>query len=1561
MQKYFKEIFLKFLILVLTLSGFNYVPVRAEDNMDEGDFHAEEIDLEKYGIESLKDKAKKHKFLDVFEGDPRDNISVVVELEDDPTIDTQIKSGQSAFRSVVNLEAITKKLEAKQTKLAQTIKAIDEDSHVKESFTYLSNSMVMDLKAEKFDEVKELPGVKRIFVEREYYIPEPQMSSSNDIVNAPYTWDELGYKGEGMNVAVLDTGLDTDHPAFNVEPSTDDSSFTKEEFTSFVNENKEAFNAKFEDGGELFNNLKVPFTYDYAEEKISVKPNQDNHSDVNHGTHVAGTVGGNDGNEFKGVAPEAQLMIFKVFNDQGTGATDSVIMSALEDAVVLGVDAINMSLGSDAGFTSEADDFTDDLYKRVNGAGILLSASAGNAHSNAVNNTYGLDLTLATDPDHGIIGSPSTYNGPLAIASSENTHMPVNYIEVGENIYTYVSTDNSITTIEGKHDFVFVPGLGEESDFEEVEVENKVAFIERGEISFEDKMLNAEKYKAKAAIIYGTDDTSVNMDVGASTIPSAYITKTAAESIKESEETSLEISAEEIIIENPSANLPSDFSSIGTTNTLNIKPELTAPGGQIYSALPTQGSSNYGLMSGTSMAAPHVAGGTALLKQYIKDQHEDLDSDEILALMDNLLMSTANIIELEEEEYISVREQGAGVMDIKNAINSNAYLSVENKNNGDGTSRPKLELDDNSSGNFTLEFKVTNFGDEVEEFDIDTIVTVPGIGDADFSGDIGVKSFMLDENYVLDAEVSGPETVTVEPNKTEVIEMKLAVSQEAINELSKVFENGFYVEGFVKLTNKIDSHVDLSIPYLGFVGDWEAARIFDYANDNDVEAEEIQTIHPHVLATTIQTDPEDEGTLLNLGTSVFHDNPAEMMADYNRLVLSPNGDGFFDTLDTMILGQLRNAKELNLVLKDDSGKVVYDQSKENAFKSFFHASYAQIVTYTHFTGNNFDAITFENVPDGKYTLSFEADLGYSSGIDDTLSYDIYIDRKEPKLEKVTNKNDELNLELSDDNFLLYTELSIGTFDEDGELVLNQFDSIHTPYGENEKHEFSVDLSKIDLDPGHVFVVTSVDAGYNEIAYLITPETVGEPKNEVWAMEVGEMREITPQEFEFVEPTFEVADEDIVTVDADGNVEAKAVGKTTIQVKDAIGDFTIEVHVVENKGLKFKEKEYTTRVNEAVKLDLLFNDDLLEYNSEDITFDYDKEVFEREGDIFKALEKGTYVVKATYDHQGDIQLQVEEAETEDQNLTEDAEEEIEKEDATEEEKQEVDPADDTEEIESEEPETENDAEEATDLTNVENADDLSEDKEETPTETEENYEATVVIKVRDLDKTTLQLLIDNFKELSEDVYSADSLKKATAAYKRALELLESDSVTQDEIDEASEQLVQALNELKYAVQGLEDNYEITVDQSIQLNPAPVEGTWDYDKNIVTIERHLNGYRLVGLTPGETVITFTNNDGESKDVIITVKEQDSNDKNPAKPEKPEKEDDKGRDGETGGKTTDQGGKGDKDKKTGIGSDKKSKKESNLPKTGTDYSIVTVGILLLGLGLVLFVIHKKKEKST
>lgn len=110
----------------------------------------------------------------------------------------------------------------------------------------------------------------------------------------------------------------------------------------------------------------------------------------------------------------------KVFDGSGTGAATTTILAALEDACRLGVDAVNLSLGSYGGFTVDEDALINDVYNKLDGAGIMVITAAGNETSSSYMNSYGTDAPLTGDPDNSVVAAPSVYPANLSAATSSD-------------------------------------------------------------------------------------------------------------------------------------------------------------------------------------------------------------------------------------------------------------------------------------------------------------------------------------------------------------------------------------------------------------------------------------------------------------------------------------------------------------------------------------------------------------------------------------------------------------------------------------------------------------------------------------------------------------------------------------------------------------------------------------------------------------------------------------------------------------------------------------------------------------------------------------------------------------------------------------------------------------------------------------------------------------------------------------------------------------------------------------------------------------------------------------
>ena len=317
--------------------------------------------------------------------------------------------------------------------------------------------------------------------------------------------------GSGMVVAVLDTGLDTDHAAFAVDPKSP--AVVRGDIDEILSADTLQAQRLVRDlsSSSVYLSGKVPYVFDYADHDTDVN----HHGGSDHGTHVAGIVAANpaDGS-VTGVAPQAQLMILKVFPDGSTGANSDDILAALEDCVTLGVDVVNLSLGSPAGFTYRSDLLsTMEVYDRLAKAGIIVAAAAGNEYSAAYKNLWGTDLSLTSNPDYGIVGSPSSYSQTLSVASADNVTVRSAYFEAAGRKITFTDTATTnnpeggfIRVLGGKTlDYVVVPGNGEEADYANLNVKGKVVLVSRGVTTFAEKREMAHAKGAAACIVYNTE------------------------------------------------------------------------------------------------------------------------------------------------------------------------------------------------------------------------------------------------------------------------------------------------------------------------------------------------------------------------------------------------------------------------------------------------------------------------------------------------------------------------------------------------------------------------------------------------------------------------------------------------------------------------------------------------------------------------------------------------------------------------------------------------------------------------------------------------------------------------------------------------------------------------------------------------------------------------------------------------------------------------------------------------------------------------------------------------
>ena len=925
-----------------------------------------------------------------------ERVRIIIELEEQPHLahKAKIKTFDSVGEYMQSNEAkrLENALAAERQGMIRTLQRTDLDitaADVKYEYSAVMNGLAVEAQSGDLEEIQNLPGVKNAFVEEYHELMRP-------VENVPMLTDsvasmggkavnETGYTGKGTVVAVLDTGLSMGHEAF--QDNINMPKYDLQDITEILQKNRLTI-GKLEPK-TVYHGAKIPYAFDYAGNDTNVSGGQ------SHGTHVAGIVGAN-GDRVSGVAPDVQLAIMKVFADEAAGARDSDILAALDDAVKLGVDAINMSLGTDAGFSSSM----PEAYKRIEEAGINLLCAAGNAYSATYRNATGNDLPLATNPDNGIVGSPSTYQAALSVASMNNTITKAAYFTVGTEKIRF--NDNAeenqpgfVDKLQGRSAYIDC-GCGGKDDFAEIDATGKVALIERageedGEIlTFSQKEQNAVNAGAIAMIVYdNVEGDLVNMATDYK-IPAIFISRQNGLFMKMQEEKMLTVDSEYFgDFQDVYSGKMSDFSSWGTTPDLKLKPEISAPGGHIYSTLP---GNRYGNMSGTSMAAPHLAGAGAIMAEYIRTERDglNLSQTEIKDLANRLMMSTAVPVRDEHNIPVSPRKQGAGLVRLDKATATKAYLT---NSNGD---LPKGELGENANGAFTMNFQIRSFADEKITYQTEVTVLTENIVTENGVDYIAQTPRLLKGDMV---NVQKPAVVSVNAGDSQNVRVDLALTQEGKEELQRSFPNGIYIEGFVTLTPTDGNHVVLSYPFMGFYGDWADLPIFDSTIYDDEPA----AVHETMLGQFRNSD----GGGYYLGHNVYIAENTEYAAEK---IAIKGGEKAKHV--TAAVSLLRSVERLRFAATNEEGETVYSETKRNVSKTYydtegFHTPMAEKGWIPYDDWNN-------PLPDGNYTYTVTGTIG---GKEQQFSLPVVIDSQKPEVVESKVYGDKWCVKVTDNHYI----------------------------------------------------------------------------------------------------------------------------------------------------------------------------------------------------------------------------------------------------------------------------------------------------------------------------------------------------------------------------------------------------------------------------------------------------------------------------------------------------------------------------------------------------------------
>jgi minor extracellular serine protease Vpr len=545
--------------------------------------------------------------------------TVIVELEEESIVEAKHK-GKSQSKA---------KLASERGKVVDAVKDKVNNAKVNREYDHVFSGFSVELPGNRVTELLTIPGVKAVYPNVEYTVDaievDPEVFNPNMLESAPFIGSDLawdaGFTGEGITVAVIDTGTDYTHP----------------------------------DLEHAFGEYKGYDFVDNNEDPQETPPGDPRGGSTNHGTHVAGTVAANGA--IKGVAPDATLLAYRVLGPGGSGSTENVV-AGIERAVQDGADIMNLSLGN----TINSPDWATSIaLDWAMAEGVVAVTSNGNS-----------------GPNNWTVGSPGTSREAISVGA---TRLPYNVFTSGiftsegveypsAKVMGFPTEEELLALNEGEYEYVHV-GLGAVSDFEGKDLEGKIALISRGEFAFVDKAENAKNAGAVGAIIYN-NVTGEHPDVPGMAVPTIKTTLEDGQKLLAELEAGNNTVSFDIEFAHEVGETVADFSSRGpVTGTWMVKPDVSAPGVNITSTIPTHNPENpygYAALQGTSMAAPHVAGAAAL----VLEAHPTYEVEDVKAA----LMNTAeDMINPATGKVYPHNTQGAGSIRVLDAIEAETLVT----------------------------------------------------------------------------------------------------------------------------------------------------------------------------------------------------------------------------------------------------------------------------------------------------------------------------------------------------------------------------------------------------------------------------------------------------------------------------------------------------------------------------------------------------------------------------------------------------------------------------------------------------------------------------------------------------------------------------------------------------------------------------------------------------------------------------------------------------------------------------------------------------------------------
>ena len=907
-------------------------------------------------------------------------------------------------------------------------------AQVEREYDNVLTGFALKAPAGALDAIRRAPGVRAAFLEREGHVNdgatldaeggfEATRNGGQDPANLSaqlmMRTDQVAQKGEGKVIGVIDTGVDTTHQAFTGALAGT---------PALTPQKVAALSSQLGEGKTgVYISQKFPFAYDYADGDNDASPREGGSGF--HGTHVAGIAAGN-ADKIIGTASDAQVIVAKVTRSEDDALLDSALLASLDDMLILHPDVINLSLGWTAGMDNEADTVYATVYKKLQDAGITVNAAAGNAFSTGYGNNSGKGLPYASDPDSSVIDEPATYSSVVAVASVENALIRNAFTVNGKDIGYQRSRGMNGEKVAyfsdlpaGTYEYVDA-GFASEEDVAALKekypdgLAGKIALVSRGKMTYQKKVENLYDLHPAGILVYNNVSVGslIIMNLTTQDMPAAFISQADGQAMLDAPEHTLSI-AEGQVLPQSSIYEASEFSSWGVSPDLRLKPEIAAPGGNVFSSIPNGA---YEQTSGTSMATPQMAGISAIVLQRVQSDplFASMSGRQQADLVQNLIMGTARPLTDAAQTtgaLYSPRKQGAGLVDALAATTSSVYPTVVG---APEQSRPKADLGDGTKG-WHFDVTLHNLSGVPATYELSSQALseiVDGGFFTEHSSDWRGHGVEITYSGAASASAEGA-TVTVPASGEATVGIDIAPGSEFASYVADNTPNGTFLDGFVRFASKADGQPDLAVPYLGFYGDWGKAPIFDALASVGGAHTRASDIVNGQTGASLGYNP-----LVRAAERTGNPNP-------QRYVISRSTASGAPTILEPRTGTLRSVHSLTSTYTNEAGETVFSVTNHQNWKSVYLTSTEEntwVEAYHESTAFDANAEKFAQMPDGAYTLRIAASNDGPSSARQSISYNFRLDTKAPVIsDLVYSGKDEgfvVTFDVTDDSPLAAVDL-----------------------------------------------------------------------------------------------------------------------------------------------------------------------------------------------------------------------------------------------------------------------------------------------------------------------------------------------------------------------------------------------------------------------------------------------------------------------------------------------------------------------------------------------------------